>query len=41
MGSPELFLLLTQERGWSGERFSAWLATSWYRLLLREPRHAE
>jgi AcrR family transcriptional regulator len=41
MGSPELFLLLTQERGWSGERFSAWLATSWYRLLLREPDRAE
>ncbi len=40
MGSPELFLLLTQERGWSGERFSAWLATSWHRLLLREPHHA-
>jgi AcrR family transcriptional regulator len=41
MGSPELFLLLTQERGWSGERFSAWLAKSWYRLLLREPYRAE
>lgn len=37
IGAPELFLLLTQERGWSGERFSAWLATRWYRLLLREP----
>jgi AcrR family transcriptional regulator len=41
LGSPELFLLLTQERGWSGERFSAWLATSWYRLLLRAAHHAE
>ena len=41
MGSPELFLLLTQERGWSGERFSAWLASSWFRLLLRKPLHAE
>jgi AcrR family transcriptional regulator len=41
IGSPELFLLLTQERGWSGERFSAWLATSWCRLFLREPHHAE
>lgn len=35
MGSPELFLLVTGERGWSGERFSAWLATSWWRLFLR------
>lgn len=40
MGSPELFLLVTEERGWSGERFSTWLATSWCRLFLREPHHA-
>lgn len=36
MGSPELFLLLTQDRGWPAERFAAWLATSWKRLLLRD-----
>jgi AcrR family transcriptional regulator len=41
MGAPELFLLLTEERGWSRERFSAWLATSWYRLLLRERHQPE
>lgn len=34
MGAPELFLLLTEERGWSAKRFSEWLATSWHRLLL-------
>lgn len=34
LGAPEVFLLLTQERGWSGERFVEWLASSWRRLLL-------
>jgi AcrR family transcriptional regulator len=34
MGAPDVFLLFTEERGWSAERFSAWLASSWHRLLL-------
>lgn len=38
MGAPELFLLLTRERGWSPERFSAWLAATWHQLMLRDPR---
>jgi AcrR family transcriptional regulator len=33
--SPELFVLLTVERGWSLTRFETWLADSWCRLLLR------
>jgi AcrR family transcriptional regulator len=32
--SPELFLMLTEERGWSPDRYEAWLADSWCRLLL-------
>jgi len=38
MGAPELFLLLTEERGWSPERFSAWLASTWHQLMLRASR---
>ncbi len=34
MNSPELYLMLTQERGWTPEQFERWLATSWQRLLL-------
>lgn len=37
MGAPELYLLLTQDRGWSPERFSTWLASSWCRLVLARP----
>ena len=33
-GSPELYLLLTAERGWSPEKFEDWLARTWIRLLL-------
>ncbi len=32
--SPELFLMLTEERGWSTHRYETWLADSWCRLLL-------
>jgi AcrR family transcriptional regulator len=32
--SPELYVMLTQERGWTPEQFERWLATSWQRLLL-------
>jgi AcrR family transcriptional regulator len=33
--SPELYVLLVVERGWSVDRFEQWLAESWCRLLLR------
>jgi AcrR family transcriptional regulator len=32
--SPELFILLTGERGWTPRRYERWLARSWCRLLL-------
>ncbi|MCU1457419.1 MAG: acrR 1 [Actinomycetia bacterium] len=32
--SPELYVMLTVERGWSPRRFERWLADSWSRLLL-------
>lgn len=32
--SPELFDLLVLRRGWPPERYEAWLARSWSRLLL-------
>jgi len=32
--SPELYQLLVGERGWEPERFEAWLADAWRRLLL-------
>jgi AcrR family transcriptional regulator len=32
--SPEFFLLLTRDRGWSPDRFERWLADLWIRLLL-------
>jgi AcrR family transcriptional regulator len=35
MNSSELYVLLTNERGWTPERFERWLADSWCRLLLR------
>jgi AcrR family transcriptional regulator len=34
--SPEFYLLLVHQRGWAAERFEAWLAASWKRLLLRD-----
>ena len=32
--SPELYVMLTSERGWSPERYERWLADAWCRLLL-------
>jgi AcrR family transcriptional regulator len=32
--SPEFYLLLVEERGWSSKEFEAWLGDSWIRLLL-------
>jgi AcrR family transcriptional regulator len=32
--SPELFNMLTVERGWSPDRYEGWLAATWCRLLL-------
>lgn len=33
----ELYVLLTVERGWPPERYEAWLADTWCRLLLPDP----
>ena len=35
LNSSDVYLLLTEERGWSPEEFERWLADSWARLLLR------
>jgi AcrR family transcriptional regulator len=32
--SPELYVMLTSERGWSPDRYERWLADAWCRLLL-------
>jgi AcrR family transcriptional regulator len=34
MNSPEFYLLLVQERGWSPQEFEDWLVDAWMRLLL-------
>lgn len=36
--SPELYVLLTGERGWSPSRYEDWLADTWSRLLLDQRR---
>ena len=36
--SPELYVLLTVERGWAPERYEQWLADAWCRLLLPDGR---
>lgn len=33
--SPEVFLMLTEERGWSPDHYERWLSATWKRLLLR------
>jgi hypothetical protein len=38
MTSPELFQLLTVDRGWTKEKYSQWLADTLIRLLLPEKR---
>jgi hypothetical protein len=35
MNSPELYLLLVDQRGWDPDRYQRWLADAWQRLLLR------
>jgi AcrR family transcriptional regulator len=35
LNSSDVYLLLTEERGWSPEEFERWLADAWARLLLR------
>lgn len=32
--SPEFYCLLVEDRGWAADRFTAWLADTWRRLLL-------
>jgi AcrR family transcriptional regulator len=34
MNSPEFYLLLVEQRGWSPQEFERWLANAWIRLLL-------
>ena len=34
MNSPEYYILLVQQRGWSDEQFEDWLVDAWTRLLL-------
>ncbi len=36
--SAEFCRLLVQDRGWSPQRFESWLADSWCRLPLTEPK---
>jgi AcrR family transcriptional regulator len=35
LNSPEFYLLLVEERGWSAEDFENWLVDAWTRLLLK------
>jgi AcrR family transcriptional regulator len=35
MNSPEFYLLLVEERGWSPQEFEEWLVDAWIRLLLK------
>jgi AcrR family transcriptional regulator len=36
--SPEVFLLLTRDRGWPKEKYAQWLADTLTRVLLPEPK---
>lgn len=36
MNSTEYYTMLVQQRGWSPDRFEAWLASTWKRLLLAD-----
>jgi len=40
MNSPEFYLLLVEQRGWSAEEYGKWLGTAWTRLLLEPGRSA-
>jgi prophage antirepressor-like protein len=35
MNSPEFYLLLVEQRGWSPKEFERWLGDAWIRLLLK------
>ena len=35
MNSPDFYLLLVGQRGWSPREFGSWLGDAWVRLLLR------
>jgi AcrR family transcriptional regulator len=35
MNSPEFYLLLVEQRGWSPQAFESWLEDAWSRLLLQ------
>lgn len=35
MNSPEFYLLMVEDRGWSPQSFEGWLADAWIRLLLK------
>jgi len=35
MNSPEFYLLLVEQRGWSSKEFEEWLGDAWIRLLLK------
>lgn len=37
LNSTEYWTLLVDQRGWTTERFGAWLADAWARLLLADP----
>lgn len=39
--SAELFILFTQDRGWTPEAYGRWLADTWSRLLLRDAAPSE
>ena len=39
MNSPEFYLLLVEQRGWSPGEYERWLSDDWTRLLL-EPVNA-
>jgi hypothetical protein len=34
MNSPEFYVLLVEQRGWSPKTFERWLGDTWIRLLL-------
>ena len=38
--SPELYLMLVRQRGWSPTRYESWLTDSWQRLLLTSSQEA-
>lgn len=35
LNSSDVYLLLTEERGWNADEFEAWLADTWRRIFLR------